>query len=116
TDRARGAGTPDLPRDLCVGTRLSERDRQQRGPHLALEGRSREVQLQGEPFPPPREILPELALGLDEHGMALLFRLDVQPDAIGAIVLPQDRGETFVSRDQRQSADWRLHSFVDVTL
>ena len=40
TDRARGAGTPDLPRDLPVGSRLAERDRQQRVPHLALKRRA----------------------------------------------------------------------------
>src|SRR5712672_1700819 len=37
-DRSHGSGVSNLPRDLCVGSRLSEGNCQQSVPHLALKG------------------------------------------------------------------------------
>src|ERR1700680_3943059 len=64
THGPRGHRLSDLPRDLRVGSRLSERYGQQRTPHLALKMRSGGIQLQRELLPPPGKILLELPLGL----------------------------------------------------
>ena len=55
-DGAHGSRTADLPCDLSVGSRLAERDREQRVPHLALKGGSGQIQCQGERLSPPGEV------------------------------------------------------------
>jgi hypothetical protein len=115
-DRARGAWMPDLLRNLRVRSRLSERDGQQRVPHLALKRRPRHVELQRESFPPAREVLGELTLGLDEHRMPGVFSLDIQPNAMWPLVLPQDRRKPLVRGHHRKGADGRRDSLRHMTL
>jgi hypothetical protein len=118
TDSARRRRLPNLPGDLSIRSRLSERDRQQCVPDCALETRSGsgKVELHGELFPLSSKVFRELALGLDEHRMSVVLGLDVQPHTTRPVVLPQDSGETVVSRNQRESPDWRIHHLVDAPL
>src|ERR1700730_2620448 len=113
---AHGIGIPNLPRDLSVGSGLSERNRQQCGPHLALKGRPDKIQLYIERFPLSSKVFLQLALGLDEHRMSVVLCLDVQPHTTWAVVLPQDPSEAFVSSNQLESPDGRVHHPAHITL
>src|SRR3979411_468969 len=90
-DGPHGGGSPDRLRDLAIGARLPERDLEQRLPDLALEFRSREIELQRKRLPPAGEILVELPLGLDKDRVPLLFPGEVQTDTPRPVVLPKNR-------------------------
>jgi hypothetical protein len=115
-DRAHGGRIPDLTRDLPVGSRLAERDRQQRVPHRALKGGAGEIQRQRERLAVTGKILLELAGRLEQHRVAAVLRLDRQPDSTRTIVGPQNSGKTLVSRDQGESSHRRIHHFVHIPL
>jgi hypothetical protein len=116
SDRACGAGMPDLPCNLCVGSGLPERDLQQRTPHLLLKRRAGRGEWQIELPALPCEVLAQLPRGLDEDRMTAILRRDLQANTPGSIVLPEDRREAIVAPDQHQPADGRVHQFINVAL
>jgi hypothetical protein len=114
-DGARGGGMSDLSCDLPIGSRLPERNRQQRVPDSALKSCSVEVELQREHLSPARKILFELMLGFDEHGMVGLLLAESHAHTSGPVVLEEDCGKTLVAPYQCESADRGLHCLVNVT-
>ena len=111
------AGLPICLRDLSVGSRLAERDRQQRVPHLALKRRAGDDPASTRTPSAGRRSIPRAgARSRRSTGWPVVLRLDVQPHPARAVVLPQDRGEAVVGRNQLQPSDRRVHHLVDVTL
>jgi len=87
-DGTHGSRATDLPRDLSVRARLSERDGEQRLPDLLLEFRAGEIELEIERLAPAGKILLELPFGLQKHRMVVILRHDVQPKLLRIVVLP----------------------------
>jgi hypothetical protein len=113
TDGARRTRAPDLSCELCVGSRLTEWNRQQCAPDFLLKRRAGEVELQVERPSSPVEVLCQLPLGLGEHWMPGVLGVDLQPHAARTIGRPQDAGKTFVGRDQLEPADRRVYPLVN---
>ena len=70
-DGTRCVGGAQLGGDLSVRTGLAIGDRQQRGPHPALERRPDQVQLQVELGALPAEVLLELLDGVGERVLSV---------------------------------------------
>jgi hypothetical protein len=107
---------PNLRCDLPVRSGFSERDREQRVPDLALKRRPGKIQHDGKRRPLSGKVLRELSLGLDQHRMAVVFDLDVEPNTSRALVLPEDPGQPFGGRNQREFPDRGIHDLVRTTL
>lgn len=105
--RPRRGGAAERAGDLSVAARLAERYRQQRVPHALLEIGAPEIQRQIEGLAPPREIIGELRLGLDQDRMTGVFDHRAELHAQRIVVRPEDRNETLFAGDQRQQPDRR---------
>ena len=104
-DRSNRRWPVELPRNLTVTAGLAERDREQRLPDALLEIGAFEVERHSECCQFARKVCGQLALRLDENGIARILLQGAKAYPLGVVVLPEDGCQTRVARDQLQLPD-----------
>lgn len=112
TDRAHRLGPADLPGNVAVAAGLSERNGQQRLPHLALEFGPHKIQLKLEAASATGKVLAQLPLGFLQHRCVGGFPHRPQADPLGSVVLPQNGRQPGAPGHQRQLTNRGVHQGV----
>jgi len=111
----RRARPSHLLRDLSIRARLAKGNREQGLPHGTLKRRAGEVELQVERPPASREVLAELALGLEQHRVPRILDVAPRPRAPLAAAFEPDSRKSLVSGQEAQRSHRRIHQFEDVS-
>ncbi len=100
----------DLLGYLAIAARFSERDGQQRRPHLLLKFRSGKIQFQLEAIARAGKVFLQLLSGAYQNRVVRGFVHRAKPNPVRFVVFPEDGRQSCVFRYQLQFANRRRQS------